>query len=129
MHQFQGANVSVLREARQGDSGFRPGRDQVLIRLGDGTEQVVDRSEVARIRGVAPGAPVASVPQIAEVSAPVAETAPAEAIAAVEPVTAPAPVAEPVTEAAAAPAPTPAPATPATPKARPAKRRTARAKR
>lgn len=46
--QYQGKPVTVVRDAQQGDQGFDQSQDQVLIRLDNGTEKVVQRGEVTK---------------------------------------------------------------------------------
>lgn len=46
MPKYQGHDVEVLRDAKEGDEGFNEGQDQVLIRLPNGEERVVQRNEV-----------------------------------------------------------------------------------
>lgn len=50
MTKYQGKTATVIRDARQGDAGFTsnqsPPNDQVLIKLDNGTEKVVLRSDV-----------------------------------------------------------------------------------
>jgi hypothetical protein len=48
--QYQGKPVSNVREARQGDQGFKEGGDQVVITTQDG-EKTVKRSEVTQGQG------------------------------------------------------------------------------
>lgn len=43
---YQGQTVTDVRPARQGDQNFEKGKDQVVIRNADGSEQTVPRSEV-----------------------------------------------------------------------------------
>lgn len=44
--QYQGKNVQSMRDAKQGDSGFQQGQDQVVVTMEDGSEKTVKRSEV-----------------------------------------------------------------------------------
>jgi hypothetical protein len=44
--QYQGKSVRTVRDAREGDTGFVKGTDQVTITLDDGSEKTVKRSEV-----------------------------------------------------------------------------------
>lgn len=44
--QYQGKDVSVVRDARNGDPDYHPDKDQVVIRLEDGTVKTVARSDV-----------------------------------------------------------------------------------
>jgi len=52
MATYQNKAVTVLRDARQGDAGFDASKatdspsNQVLIKLNDGTQKIVLRSEV-----------------------------------------------------------------------------------
>lgn len=46
MSKYQGANVTVVREARKGDVGFDANKEQSLIRMEDGTEKVVLTAEI-----------------------------------------------------------------------------------
>ena len=48
MPKYQGKNVTMVeRKAREGDQGYdQNARDQVVIRLEDGTEKAVPKSEV-----------------------------------------------------------------------------------
>ncbi len=43
---YQGKDVTVLRDAKQGDKGFDQNKDQVWVRNLDGTENVAPRNEV-----------------------------------------------------------------------------------
>ena len=47
MPQYQGKNVTVVRDAKQGDQGFDASKGaQSLIKLEDGAQKVVLKSEV-----------------------------------------------------------------------------------
>jgi hypothetical protein len=46
MAKYQSKNVTVLRDAKQGDAGFVAGSDQILIKLEDGSQKVVSRRDV-----------------------------------------------------------------------------------
>lgn len=46
MATYQGKPVTVMRQARQDDDGYEDGEDQVVIKLEDGTQQVVARADV-----------------------------------------------------------------------------------
>lgn len=46
MSKYQGKDVTVLRDAKQGDHGFDQNKDQVWVRNADGTENVAPRTEV-----------------------------------------------------------------------------------
>jgi len=48
MTQYQSKNVTVLRDAKQGDANFVAGQDQILIKLDDNSQRVVRRNEVAQ---------------------------------------------------------------------------------
>lgn len=43
---YQGKPVTIVRSARKDDDGYEDGEDQVVIKLEDGTQQVVARTEV-----------------------------------------------------------------------------------
>lgn len=45
--QYQGQNVTNVRDARQGDPGFVQGQDQVVVTMPDGSQRTVARSEVS----------------------------------------------------------------------------------
>lgn len=47
-HQYQGKNVDIVRVAQEGDAGWVKGTDQVVIKLDDGSEKTVKRSEVSK---------------------------------------------------------------------------------
>lgn len=44
--QYQGQDVTVVRDAKQGDPNFDQQKDQVIVRLANGTEKTVARSDV-----------------------------------------------------------------------------------
>lgn len=43
---YQGKPVTIIRPARKGDDGFNDTKDQVLVKLDDGTSRVILRAEV-----------------------------------------------------------------------------------
>lgn len=43
---YQGKPVTVVRPARKGDQGFAEDTDQVVVKLEDGTEKTVKRTDV-----------------------------------------------------------------------------------
>lgn len=46
MSTYQGKEVTVVRDAKEGDKGFDKNKDQVWIRNADGTENVANRADV-----------------------------------------------------------------------------------
>jgi hypothetical protein len=44
--QYQKKNVVTIRDAVEGDEGFKAGADQVVVAFEDGTTKTVKRSEV-----------------------------------------------------------------------------------
>lgn len=47
MPTFQGKNVQIVRQAKQGDQGFKnDDSEQVVIRMDDGTEKTVAKDQV-----------------------------------------------------------------------------------
>lgn len=48
MSKYQNKNVSIVREAQQGDEGFDANKAQSLIRMEDGTTKVVLTSDVTK---------------------------------------------------------------------------------
>lgn len=46
MPKYQGQDVTIVRDAVNGDDGYNPAVTQVLIRTSDGTERAVASSEV-----------------------------------------------------------------------------------
>lgn len=46
MSQYQGKPVTIVRDVKKGDAGFDANKDQVVIKLEDGTEKTVLRADV-----------------------------------------------------------------------------------
>lgn len=46
MAKYQGKDVDVVRDAKQGDAGFDATQDQVWVRNANGTENVAKRADV-----------------------------------------------------------------------------------
>lgn len=46
MATYRGKPVTVVRSARKGDEGFDEDTDQVVVKLEDGTEKTVARTDV-----------------------------------------------------------------------------------
>jgi len=46
MSKYQGKDVTILRDAKQGDAGYDSNKDHVWVRNTDGSENVAPRSEV-----------------------------------------------------------------------------------
>lgn len=48
-HRYQGHIVTVIRSAHDGETGFDPSKEQVLIRFEDGRKKIVERSELIKV--------------------------------------------------------------------------------
>lgn len=51
---IEGKSVSIVREARQGDSGYDESKNQVLVELEDGSLKCVSRNDIGDIKKNAP---------------------------------------------------------------------------